>query len=113
MPVAMGMYLPISLMLPTGIGALIGYRWDKGAERSARVAFLKRSGVLLATGMIVGESLFGLVSAGLIGALGDAPLAVVGDEFAGPGQIVALVATVAAVGYAYAWTRREAAKMLK
>ena len=111
--VAMGMYLPISLMLPTGIGALIGHRWDKAAERTSRVEFLKRSGVLLATGMIVGESLFGLVSAGLIGAMGDAPLAIVGDAFAGPAQIVALAATIAAVWYGYAWTHREATKTLK
>jgi putative OPT family oligopeptide transporter len=109
--VAMGMYLPISLMLPTGIGALIGHRWDKNAERGKRVEFLKRSGVLLATGMIVGESLFGLGTTALVGAFGENPLAVVGDDFAGPAQFVGIAALAAIVWYGYRWTRTEAAKV--
>jgi putative OPT family oligopeptide transporter len=106
--VAMGMYLPISLMLPTGIGALIGHRWDQAAERQARSEFLKRSGVLLATGMIVGESLFGLGTTALVAAFGENPLAIVGDEFAGPAQVVALVALAGVVWFAYRWTWRGA-----
>ena len=109
--VAMGMYLPISLMLPTGIGALIGHRWDKRAERGKRVAFLKRSGVLLATGMIVGESLFGLASTALVAVFGENPLALVGDDFAGAAQFVGIAALAAIVWYGYRWTRIEAAKV--
>jgi hypothetical protein len=69
---------------------------------------LKRSGVLLATGMIVGESLFGLGTTALVAAFGENPLAIVGDEFAGPAQIVALVALAGVVWFAYRWTWRGA-----
>ena len=57
------------------IGALIGGRL---ADR------VGRRGVLIASGLIVGESLVGVVLAGIIGASGSsAPLALVGDDFAG------------------------------
>lgn len=109
--VAMGMYLPISLILPTALGALIGYRWDRAAERTAKPEFLKRSGVLLATGMIVGDSLFGLGFAASVAALGEEPYALAGEEFAGAGQVVALVAIAALLWLGYSRTRAGAAKV--
>ena len=99
--VAMGMYLPISLILPTAIGALIGHRWDRAAERTANPELVKRSGVLLATGIIVGDSLLNLGLAGSVAALGEAPFAVVGEDFAGPAQIAALVAIGAMLWFGY------------
>jgi hypothetical protein len=64
--------------------------------------------VLLATGLIVGESLFGVVFAGVVAASGsDAPLAVVKDfAFAIPLGII--VFAVAVLGL-YAWTKGQAA----
>lgn len=109
--VAMGMYLPISLMLPTGIGAIIGHRWDTRAENTARTEFLKRSGVLLATGMIVGESLFGLATTALVAVFGESPLAILPESFAPTAQIVGLVALVAVVWCGYRWTRVQADKV--
>lgn len=110
--VAMGMYLPMSLMLPTGIGALIGHRWDSAAEKhKSRTEFLKRSGVLLATGMIVGESLFGLGTTALIGVFGENPLAIVGPDFAGAAQWIGLAAFAGICWYGYRWTRTAAAKV--
>ncbi|MEQ1540126.1 MAG: oligopeptide transporter, OPT family, partial [Sphingorhabdus sp.] len=57
-----------------------------------------RMGILGATGLIVGESLFGVLYAGIVAGSGsDAPLAVVGDGFepiamwGGIGVFVALV----------------------
>jgi putative OPT family oligopeptide transporter len=81
--VGMGMYLPMSLTLLIPIGALLGRTYDMWAERQGdNVEFKKRLGVLMATGLIVGESLFGVVFAGIVAASGsDAPLAVVGDGF--------------------------------
>ncbi len=107
--VAMGMYLPITLILPTAIGAFLGHRWDSAAERSTRPEFLKRSGVLLATGLIVGESLFGLFTTALVAIFGENPLAIVGDGFAGPAQLIALVGLALCIWYGYRWTRTEAA----
>lgn len=109
--VAMGMYLPISLILPTAIGALIGHRWDRAAERTARPEFMQRSGVLLATGIIVGESLFGLAFAASVAGLGEDPFAIVGDDFAGAAQFVALVAIAALAWLGYSRTRSVAIKV--
>ncbi|HEU4820647.1 MAG TPA: oligopeptide transporter, OPT family [Qipengyuania sp.] len=109
--VAMGMYLPIALILPAAIGALIGHRWDRAAERTARPEFMQRSGVLLATGMIVGDSLLNLGIAASVAALGQDPFAIVGDDFAGPAQIVALVAMAALLWLGYSRTRAAALKV--
>jgi hypothetical protein len=107
----MGMYLPISLILITAIGAFIGHFWDRRADKTTRPEFMKRSGVLLATGLIVGESLAGLATTGLVGLFGENPLVIVGDGFAPIAQGVALVALVAFAWYAYRWTRVEAEKV--
>jgi putative OPT family oligopeptide transporter len=76
--VGLGIYLPMSATLPVVVGALIGWLYNR-AVRNARA---ERLGVLVASGMIVGESLFGVINAGIIvGANRDAPLAVVGSGF--------------------------------
>ena len=62
--VGMGIYLPMSLTLLIPVGATIGYLYNRWAERAARPAFAERLGVLMATGLIVGESLFGVAFAG-------------------------------------------------
>jgi hypothetical protein len=67
--------------------------------------------VLLATGLIVGESLAGLATTGLVGIFGENPLVIVGDGFAPAAQAVALVALIAFAWYAYRWTRIEAEKV--
>jgi putative OPT family oligopeptide transporter len=77
--VGLGIYLPMSVTLPTVIGAVIGHVWE---ERNPAPA-ARRMGVLMASGLIVGESLFGVVVAALIVVTGSGtPLAVVGDGFA-------------------------------
>ena len=77
--VGIGIYLPMAVILPVTIGAVVGYFYDKWADRTRDPEFSKRLGTLLATGMIVGESLFGVAFAGIVAASGsDAPLAVVG-----------------------------------
>ncbi len=106
--VAMGIYLPMSLTFPTIIGAVIGHLWDKRAQRSSRPEFLKRSGVLLATGMIVGDSLFGLFFAGSVATLGENPLAIVGPGFAPIAEIAGPAVFAALLWWAYSRTRRQA-----
>src|SRR4051795_12623639 len=108
--VGMGMYLPMSLTLLIPIGALLGRVYDKWAERQGdNVEFKKRLGVLMATGLIVGESLFGVVFAGIVAASGsDSPLAVVGESFASWAEILGVVLFVAVVAGLYKWTRRTA-----
>ena len=109
--VAMGMYLPISLILITAIGAFVGHWWDTRADKTARPEFMKRSGVLLATGLIVGESLAGLATTGLVGIFGENPLVIVGAGFAPFAQAIALAVLVVFAWYAYRRTRIEAEKV--
>jgi putative OPT family oligopeptide transporter len=108
--VGMGMYLPMSLTLIIPFGALLGRFYDRWAERSGGdVEQKKRLGVLMATGLIVGESLFGVIYAGIIAGSGsDSPLALVGKGFANWGEILGVVVFVAIIAGLYRWTRQLA-----
>ncbi len=80
--VGMGIYLPMALTLLIPVGALLGWLYERWAEKQKSPEFTKRMGVLAATGLIVGESLLGVAFAGAVAATGrDAPLAVVGADF--------------------------------
>ena len=107
--VAMGIYLPVTLVLPTVIGTIVGHIWNRMAQRTARPEFTERLGVLLATGLVVGDSLFGLAFAGAVGAVGDpAKLAVVGEGFAPAAEWIGLAAMGALLWFTYARTRARA-----
>jgi putative OPT family oligopeptide transporter len=109
--VGMGIYLPMALTLLIPIGSVLGHFYDKWAARAPIPEFAQRMGVLLATGLIVGESLFGVIFAGVVAATNkDAPLAVV-SNFAWATPLGLVVFAVAALGL-YAWTRRQAAEAL-
>lgn len=107
--VAMGIYLPVTLVVPTVIGTVIGHFWNRWAQSTTRPAFSERLGVLLATGLVVGDSLWGLVFAGAVGVVGDpAKLAVVGDGFTGTAEWIGLGAMGALVWLIYARTKARA-----
>jgi len=90
--VGMGIYLPMALTLLIPVGAVIGHYYEKWAGRQKNAEFVKRMGVLAATGLIVGESLFGVAFAGVVAAAGtDSPLAVVGNSFEKPGIVIGLL----------------------
>jgi putative OPT family oligopeptide transporter len=109
--VGMGIYLPMALTLLIPIGSVLGYFYDKWAARSSNAEFAQRMGVLLATGLIVGESLFGVVFAGIVAATNkDTPLAVVA-EYPWVSAVSVVVFAVAVLGL-YAWTRRQATEAL-
>jgi putative OPT family oligopeptide transporter len=102
--VGLGIYLPMSATLPVVVGAVIGWLYN----RATRNPHAERLGVLVASGMIVGESLFGVINAGLIvGAGRDAPLSVVGPDFTG-GSIIGPVAFIALTALLYGWLLRRA-----
>jgi putative OPT family oligopeptide transporter len=112
--VGMGIYLPMALTLLIPIGALLGWFYDKWAARTSNPEFAQRMGVLLATGLIVGESLFGVVFAGIIYGANragmpnaDTPLALVNEfAWAVPLGIVVFAAVIAGL---YWKTMRDAA----
>lgn len=111
--IGLGIYLPMGATLPVVIGALTGYFYDRWADRTARPAFAKRIGVLMATGMIVGESLFGVLYAGIVVSSGNsAPFALVGDGFATPALIGGAVIFSALIGLLYRRTMAVVSKPL-
>jgi len=109
--VGMGIYLPMSLTLLVPIGAAIGYVYDKWAKRAPDPGFAQRLGVLMATGLIVGESLFGVAFAAIVGATdNDSPLALVEDfAWAVP---LGLVVFAGSIAWLYMKTRTEASDKL-
>ncbi|QKD79674.1 OPT family oligopeptide transporter [Actinomyces marmotae] len=80
--VGMGMYLPMAITIMIPLGALLGLLHDRWAAKQADPERAKRMGTLAATGLIVGESLWGVVYAGIVGFSGEeVPLALVPDGF--------------------------------
>ena len=100
--IGLGIYLPMGATLPVVIGAVAGYYYDRWADGTARPAYAKRMGVLMATGMIVGESLFGVLYAGIVVISGqNAPFALVGDSFATVALIAGAVIFLGLIGLLY------------
>ncbi len=106
--VGIGIYLPMSATLPVVIGAVIGYWYDGRVARRKDVEYRKRLGVLVASGMIVGESLLGVLVAGLI--VIHVPLALVPDDFA-PANWIGLAAFVLLIVILYGWMLRRPEKL--
>jgi putative OPT family oligopeptide transporter len=80
--VGLGIYLPTQSTLMIVVGAVAGWLFDRRAERTARPEATKQLGVLLASGLIVGEGIIGVVISAIIVFSGkDAPLALVGPGF--------------------------------
>jgi putative OPT family oligopeptide transporter len=105
--VGLGIYLPTSATLMVVVGAIAGSFYDRRAERSAKPEATKQLGVLLASGMIVGEGLIGVAIAAIVAFSGkDFPLALVGDNFDTAGIWIGGIAFVAAVFALYRWIER-------
>jgi putative OPT family oligopeptide transporter len=97
--VGLGIYLPVSTTAPVVLGAILGWAYNRWASRQDRPARAKQLGVLVASGLIVGESLFGVVLAGIIVFSGNAaPLALVGDSFAMAANVIGTIFFIAALG---------------
>ncbi|WP_459611452.1 OPT family oligopeptide transporter [Corynebacterium urogenitale] len=107
--VGMGMYLPISLTLIIPVGAALGLFYDKWSEKRANPEASKRLGVLVATGLIVGESLFGVLNAGIIAATsnGDA-LAIFPESFASVANWLGPIVFVLAIAGCYRYVQSKA-----
>src|SRR6266404_3740710 len=81
--VGIGIYLPMSATFAVVIGAIVGYWYNARTRVSHARERAERLGTLVASGMIVGESLFGVLNAGLIVAFSkETPIALVPADFA-------------------------------
>jgi putative OPT family oligopeptide transporter len=103
--VGMGIYLPMVVTFLIPVGAIIGRYYDRWAARQANPAFAERMGVLAATGLIVGESLFGVAFAGIAAATGSPEALVIFAEnpWVTP---LGIVIFAAMIWWLYARTRR-------
>ena len=105
--VGIGIYLPMSATFAVVVGAVVGHWYNERVQRSRAPARAERLGVLVASGLIVGESLFGVFNAALIVAFNnDAPLALVPPDFR-PANLLGLVSFSALVVVLYGWMLRR------
>jgi putative OPT family oligopeptide transporter len=101
--VGIGIYLPMSATFAVVVGAVVGHWYNRRARQLPSPERAVRLGTLVASGLIVGESLFGVLNAGLIVAFSkDAPLALVPATFA-PAKVVGLLGFVGLVVLIYGW----------
>src|SRR5262249_28251485 len=92
-PLAVGIsiYLPMSATQPVVVGAICGWLYNRAMDNRPNADMAKRFGVLLASGLVVGESLLGIVNSGVIVAANNpTPFALVGANFAETANIVAI-----------------------
>jgi putative OPT family oligopeptide transporter len=105
--IGMGIYLPMSTTLTIVVGAVVGWYFERRAARTAHPERAKQLGVLLASGMIVGESLMGLVIAAVVVFSGkDDPLSLVGAGFADAAVWIGGGAFIASIAGLYLWLNR-------
>jgi putative OPT family oligopeptide transporter len=107
--VGLGIYLPTQSTLMIVVGAVAGWLFDRRADRTARPEATKQLGVLLASGLIVGEGIIGVVISAIIVFSGkDAPLALVGPGFETAGKILGGLGFAAIAFGLYRWIFRLA-----
>jgi putative OPT family oligopeptide transporter len=105
--VGLGIYLPTQSTLMIVVGAVAGWLFDQRANRSARPEATKQLGVLLASGLIVGESVIGVVISAIVVFSGvSAPLALVGPRFETAAIIIGGIAFTTTAIVLYRWILR-------
>jgi putative OPT family oligopeptide transporter len=110
--IGIGIYLPLTTTTPIILGAVTGRIYERWIAGKPYESIAKRLGVLLASGLIVGESLAGVLLAGLIvGTNRESPIAVVGDDFSLASKILGGLAFVVAIVAMYSGIRRLASRI--
>lgn len=108
--VGMGMYLPVTLTVMIPLGAFLGRGYDMWAAKQKNADAAKRLGVLMATGLIVGESLFGVLNAAIIGATSDEEALALFDLGGAENWIGAIVFIALIVGL-YRWAQSQSKRL--
>ena len=107
--IGLGIYLPTSTTLMVVVGAIVGWWFNRRADRAPKPEATKQLGVLLASGLIVGESLLGVVVAAVVAFSGNSsPLSVVGAGFETASLWIGGITFVAVTYLLYRWRERLA-----
>ena len=101
--VGIGIYLPMSATFAVIIGAVLSHWYDGRVRATPNPERAQRLGTLVASGLIVGESIWGVINAGLIVAFSkDAPIGLVPEDF-GPAKILGVLGFVGVIAWLYRW----------
>ena len=107
--VGIGIYLPMSATFAVVVGAVMSHWYDRRARAMPNPARADRLGTLVASGLIVGESMWGVINAGLIvGFSKDAPIGLVPENFA-LAPWLGLLGFVGLIIALYGWMLRRSA----
>jgi hypothetical protein len=90
------------------IGAALGWLYNRAMNSRPNAEMAKRFGVLLASGLVVGESLLGIINSGVIVATNNpTPFALVGPNFAETANYLGMALFALFTLYAYWWVSRQ------
>ena len=110
--VGIGFYLPAAVTTMLVIGAICGWFYDKAIKTTRFADVGRRMGVLLASGLIVGESLFLVMTAGVIVSTNnEAPFAMLPEGSTWPAMLAGIAVFVVLTLALYTWVRSRAAKV--
>ncbi len=106
--VGIGIYLPMSATFAVIVGAILAHWYDGRVKNTANPERAQRLGTLVASGLIVGESIWGVINAGLIvGFSKDAPIALVPEDFKAASWL-GVIGFVGVIIWLYGWMLRKA-----
>ena len=112
--VGLAIYLPSSVTAPVVVGALAGWLFEKIVAKDRAAEPSRRLGVLVASGFIVGESLFNVALALTIVSTGKGdPLALPFAPSEHVGMLLSLTAAAIVVVGFYRWARKAGAKAIE
>jgi uncharacterized oligopeptide transporter (OPT) family protein len=105
--VGIGIYLPMSATFAVVVGAVLSHWYDRRVSTSPNPERAERLGTLVASGLIVGESLWGVLNAGLIvGTTNDAPIALFPADFA-LAPWLGVLGFIGVIAWLYRWMLRR------
>jgi putative OPT family oligopeptide transporter len=106
--VGIGIYLPMSATFAVVVGAVLSHWYSRRIHKARDPERAERLGTLVASGLIVGESLWGVINAGLIVARSnDAPIGLVPADF-GPAPWLGVLGFIGIIVWLYSWMLRRA-----